>query len=196
MVATKTERKGAQALIKALGHPLRYQLLTVFTEREASPNELARELGEGLSQTSYHVKVLSDLGLIELQRTEPRRGAIEHYYRAAQRPLLDTSEWEQIDPLERKAFSGYIIELLIADASRSLDAGTLDARDNSHLSRTPLLLDVEGFDEVATALDGALQAVLDAQAASAARMNKSGEEGIHAIAGLLSFETPSRPKKG
>ena len=196
MVATKTQSTGSAALIKALGHPLRAQLLTIFTEREASPNELARELNEGLSQTSYHVKVLSDLGLIELQRTEPRRGAIEHYYRAAKRPLLDTSDWEQTDPLERKAFSGYIIELLIADASQALEAGTLDAREDSHLSRTPLLVDEEGWHEVAAAQDAALQSILDAQAASAERMTTSGEEGISVIAGMICFEKPGpQPKK-
>ena len=119
MVATRTkakEKTGAAALIKALGHPLRAQALTILTERTASPNELAKELDEGLSQISYHVKVLADLNLIELQDTQPRRGAIEHYYRATARPMLDTSEWEKTDPLTRQAFSGYIIELLIGDS--------------------------------------------------------------------------------
>lgn len=199
MVATKTKDKagtGAAALIKALGHPLRARLLTILTERVASPNELANELGEGLSQTSYHVKVLRDLGLIELQYTKPRRGALEHYYRATTRPLLDTAEWEQTDPLARQAFSAYILELLIADSARALESGTLDAREDSHLSRTPLRVDEKGFREASAVFERALEAVLDVEAASIARMAKSGDSGIHMIAGLLGFEMPVRPKRG
>jgi DNA-binding transcriptional ArsR family regulator len=198
MVATRTkakEKTGAAALIKALGHPLRAQALTILTERTASPNELAKELDEGLSQVSYHVKVLSDLGLIELQDTQPRRGAVEHYYRALERPLLDTPEWERLDPLARQAFSGYIVETLIGDAARAIETSTFDRRDDRHLSRTPLLLDEEGWRETVAAFDGALQVALDAQAASSARMNTSGEPGIQTIAGLLCFEVPARSKE-
>jgi DNA-binding transcriptional ArsR family regulator len=39
---------------------------------EWSPNELKKALNEGLSQVSYHIKVLKDFGMIELTRTEPR----------------------------------------------------------------------------------------------------------------------------
>ena len=57
----------------------------------ASPNELSKELEEGLSQVSYHVKVLKDFECIEMVKTEPRRGAVEHYYRATSRAFLDGS---------------------------------------------------------------------------------------------------------
>ncbi|MGB7587084.1 MAG: helix-turn-helix domain-containing protein [Solirubrobacterales bacterium] len=69
-------------LIKALAHEMRVEIFGILNERVASPNELAKELGEGLSQVSYHVKVLKDYGCIKLVKTEPRRGAVEHYYRA------------------------------------------------------------------------------------------------------------------
>ena len=196
MVAATTQRTGAAALIKALGHPLRAQLLTIFTERVASPNELANELGEGLSQTSYHVKVLRDLDLIELQSTQPRRGAVEHFYKATARPMLHNEEWEQLDPLARQAFSGYIVETLLADAAKAMQAGTFDKREDRHLSRSPVLVDEEGWREVAAAQDAALQSILDAQAASAERMTASGEEGVPVIAGMVCFEMPGpRPKK-
>jgi hypothetical protein len=35
---------------------------------------------------SYHVRILARLGLIELVRTTPRRGAVEHHYRSLPRP--------------------------------------------------------------------------------------------------------------
>lgn len=54
------------------------QILAILNERVASPNELSQQLDEGLSQVSYHVKVLVDCDCIELVRTKPRRGAVEH----------------------------------------------------------------------------------------------------------------------
>ena len=89
--------------VKALAHPLRVRALAILTEREASPSELAEELDEPLGNVSYHVRLLHDLGLIELVRTTPRRGAIEHHYRA--RPdrhlrvadlLLDDAGWDEL----------------------------------------------------------------------------------------------------
>ena len=193
--AQRTELAGAAKLIRALNHPLRGQLLIVLTEREASPNELANELGEGLSQTSYHIKVLRDLGLIELQRTEPRRGAVEHYYRASARPLLDNPEWAKLDQTSKMALSAHILQLLIGDSGRALSSGTFDSRDDRHLSRTPMLLDDEGFAEAAAVLDRALNELLQVQGTATARMNTSGEEGIQTIAGMQCFEVPPRKAK-
>ena len=48
----------------------------------ASPSELAKELGEPLGNVAYHVKILEETGAIELVRTAPVRGALEHFYRA------------------------------------------------------------------------------------------------------------------
>jgi len=62
--------------MKALGHPLRIAILTILNDRMASPNELSKELDEGLSQVSYHVEALKDYGMIEMVKTEPRRGAV------------------------------------------------------------------------------------------------------------------------
>jgi hypothetical protein len=46
----------------------------------ASPSELPDALGEPLGNVSYHVRILRELDCIELVRTEPRRGALEHFY--------------------------------------------------------------------------------------------------------------------
>jgi len=48
----------------------------------ASPNGIAEKLGFEVEHVGYHVRVLRDLGCIELVRTVRRRGFIEHYYRA------------------------------------------------------------------------------------------------------------------
>src|SRR6476659_6597447 len=76
-------------LVKALDHVLRQHILLAAVQGPVSPNELSKLLNEGLSQVSYHVKVLHEDcdEMIELVHTEPRRGAVEHYYRAGIKTL-------------------------------------------------------------------------------------------------------------
>lgn len=69
--------------MQALSNEDRVRVFAVLCERVASPKQIAEQLGEGLSQVSYHVSVLRECGLIELDHTVPRRGAVEHFYRAA-----------------------------------------------------------------------------------------------------------------
>ena len=102
---SKRGEKLEQRLFKALAHPLRFQALIILSERVASPNELSKELGEGLSQVSYHVKVLLESDCIELVKTEPRRGAVEHYYRATSRAFLSDDEWATLPDSVRPGFS-------------------------------------------------------------------------------------------
>ncbi len=71
-----------QGVVKALAHETRVEILRILNEREASPRQLAKLLDQSLTQVGYHVKWLSDSEVIQLARTEPRRGAVEHYYRA------------------------------------------------------------------------------------------------------------------
>ena len=192
---SKTMSRGdEQRLFKALSHPLRFQALAILSERVASPNELAKELDEGLSQISYHVKVLRDCDCIELVNTEPRRGAVEHYYRATARAFLSDDEWARLPEAVRSGFSVSLLQTLMDDAVAALKAGTFDSRDDNHLSRTPLKLDERGWRDTAKALSDALERILDIQAEAAERMAEGGEEEpISAMVGMMSFEAaPAR----
>jgi DNA-binding transcriptional ArsR family regulator len=199
-VASKTRQRKSvdETLVKVVAHPLRVQALSVLTERPASPKELAAELGAPVGNVSYHVRELEEVGLIELVDEKKRRGAIEHFYRAIARPLLSAEEWEQLSLDDRQGFSAWIIQLLLADASQALAAGTFDARSDRHLSRTPLLVDAEGWRELVEIQATALQSVLEVQAASAERMNAAdgdGAEGIPTIAAMTFFEMPPKRRR-
>lgn len=184
-------RPAHEQLVKGLSHPVRVECMTVLAERVASPRELAEALDEDLSNVSYHVRVLSELGLIELVSEEPVRGAVAHFYKAVERPLLSEDQWEQM-PLEvRKMFSAYNWDVLIKDATTAIEKGTFDERPDRHLTRTSLLLDSEGFERLSKAMDDLLEIIFEEQAASAARMSESGEEPIHAVAGTVLFAMPN-----
>lgn len=70
-------------LAKALSNGVRARALDLLAERAMSPTAIATELGLDVRGVAYHVRVLKKLGCAELVETRPRRGAVEHVYRAA-----------------------------------------------------------------------------------------------------------------
>ncbi len=70
-------------LAKALSNDIRARALDLLAEGARSPKAIATELGLDVRGVAYHVRVLKKLGCIELVETRPRRGAVEHIYRAA-----------------------------------------------------------------------------------------------------------------
>jgi DNA-binding transcriptional ArsR family regulator len=84
-------------MLKALSHPTRVKALAIMSDRAASPSEIARQLDVELSGASYHVRVLEELGLIELVEEEPVRGSVAHFYRAVDQNSVDSPGWENLD---------------------------------------------------------------------------------------------------
>lgn len=68
-------------LLSALAHPLRQEILRRTAGQPTSPTQIATATGEPLGNVSYHVRILAAADLLVLDRTEPRRGAVEHFYR-------------------------------------------------------------------------------------------------------------------
>lgn len=182
-------------LVKALAHELRVEILAILNERMASPNELAKELDEGLSQVSYHVKVLKDYECIELVKTEPRRGAVEHYYRATSRAFLTDRDWHHLPDTVREGMSADLFQMVIDDVVASLEDGTFDAREDRHMSWTPMFVDERGWSEITDILGKALKDVMKVQAQCVKRIGKSGGDGFNASVAMLGYEVPEASAK-
>jgi DNA-binding transcriptional ArsR family regulator len=177
-----------QRLVKALAHPLRVQILAILNERMASPNELSKELDEGLSQVSYHVKVLKDFECIEMVKTEPRRGAVEHYYRATARAFLGDQDWQHLPDSVKPGVSTSVVQMAMDDVAGALQGGTFDSRDDRHLSWTPGVVDEQGWSETVDLMVETLERAIDIQSKSATRLAKTGDEGIPATLVMMHFE--------
>jgi DNA-binding transcriptional ArsR family regulator len=175
-------------LAKALSHPMRARILTILNERVASPNEIAEMIDERLPNVSYHVRALQELGCIELVSTAQRRGAIEHYYRALTRPFFSDRDWKRLPRSARQAVSDVGLQMVWEDAADAMRSGTFEQRADRHLSRTPLLLDEEGWGEVNGLLQQ-LQAQAEAiEAKSSKRLAKSDQDGIPTRLVMMHFE--------
>jgi DNA-binding transcriptional ArsR family regulator len=184
-----------ERVVKALGHPVRVQALTILNERIASPNEISKELDQSVGHVSYHIKVLKECECIELVDTAPRRGAMEHYYRATARAFLDVSDWAAVPQSVRPGLSGSLLQTVVEDASTALSAGTFDQQEDRHLSWTPMIVDREGWKELTKGLAEMLERVFEIQAASADRLTKANEAGIPVSASMIAYETPADEEK-
>lgn len=180
-----------QRLAKALSHPLRGRIFAILNERVASPNEMADMLDEPLPNVSYHVRALVGLECIELVRTAQRRGAVEHYYRAVRRPFFSDRDWNRLPKSGRQAIADLGLELIWDDVSAAIDAGTFEERPDRHLSRSPLVLDEEGWGELRDILNGVLDDADRIIKRSGERLAKTGEDGIPTRLVLMHFQAPS-----
>jgi DNA-binding transcriptional ArsR family regulator len=113
-------------LVKAYAHPLRIHILGLLDNRVASPSEIAQELGTPLSNTSYHVRQLASLGLVELVDRATRRGAIEHYYTASFRPKITDEGWAALPSIVKRAVIGGGLQQAIAHIVAAAESGGWD----------------------------------------------------------------------
>lgn len=96
----RVNRTNENALLSALGNPLRRQILRRMRDGDSlSPQQLAAEFGKPVSTTAYHVRVLASCGAVTLVRVKANRGAVKHFYRSSLKPpwarqIIDLEPWD------------------------------------------------------------------------------------------------------
>jgi len=166
-----------ERLAKALSHPLRQRILQRLNEDGVrSPNELSRELGDPLGNVSYHVRILRELDCVELVRTEQRRGALEHYYRATAEPWLDDGQWERLPAAFRRKTLGRVLSQILEGASAASHEESFDHPETT-VDHLQLELDDEGWSQVAALLHETQDAALRIQSESRRRREEHGADG-------------------
>ena len=178
--------------IAAMSHPLRARIMRLLSDRDVmSPAQLSRELRAELSDVSYHVRRLEELECAELVNTRPVRGALEHFYRVIERPLIDTDEFEDLDPItaEDLVLDGF--QRVINDFAASRRAQMVGFDRHYHLTRTPLILDEKGFQEGMEVFERCRLEMSEVERRSAERRSESGAPGIAASSNLQLFKVPN-----
>lgn len=141
----------------------------MLDNRVASPSEIASELGTPLSNTSYHVRQLAALELVELVDRAARRGAIEHYYTARVRPTITDEGWGSLPQIVKRAHLGGALQTGIAHVVAAAETGGFD-RDDIHYSRTTGRLDQTAWRAIADDVNQMLRRVEEHVAASESRI--------------------------
>lgn len=179
-----------QRIMKALSHPLRLRMLTLLNQKVASPSELAQELEEPLGNVSYHMRFLADLKMVKLVRTEPRRGAVEHYYEALEPPVISDDDWAQLPASLRRGLTDSTLREIAVDVRKAANDGGFD-RENMHVSRSSLALDQQGWDELSELLSEVQQRARTIQEQSNKRRKRGAgadDDAVDAQVVLMLFE--------
>jgi DNA-binding transcriptional ArsR family regulator len=178
-------------LVKAMAHPLRIRILGVLEDRVASPKELSEELSAPLGNVAYHVRTLEELGLVTLERTATRRGAIEHWYRAVERVGFSDSAWGQVPEVVKRSVMAASLNQLAEQVKAAAAAGAFDQPD-IHFSRSVIDLDAQGWEELSEELKALVDRVDELERAAEARLRESGEEPRKAALAVMQFDAAPR----
>jgi DNA-binding transcriptional ArsR family regulator len=189
-------------LVKALAHPTRAEILAFLAEQEiASPAEMTRASvgkkgGVGdpkkrkLASVAYHVRVLEELGLVELMDTRPVRGATEHFYEARGRMLLDIDQWSKLPKTAKNDVSIAALEETLALAGKAVSAGTFDSLNERAVINLTLRLDQEGFIHLAEDITEFMKVCEQRQSESVHRVEGNVDKLMYASTSLLLYESP------
>lgn len=182
--AEAVERRVAHAVI----HPVRLDAVSIFFERTASPKEISKLLKVPLGTVSFHVAELLADDVIELVKTEPRRGAVEHFYRAKLRPEVTDEEWKAMPKASRRKMAGLLLQAIVAEGLSSLRHGKMDADDDLNLIWMPMRLDAEASDEVSQLQAEMLERFEDLKVRNEARLPEGENAAPVRIVVMMSFE--------
>ena len=165
-------------LAKALSHPLRMRLLARLNEGVASPKQMADEFGESVPLVAYHMRVLRELECVEVVKQVQRRGALETFYRPLMRAALPEDDFGSLPASVRQSLVGTILQETVKVNRAALEAGTLAADDDVHVTLTFLELDDKGWAK----LNRRLAAVIDEAAELQAKAMASGKQPLRRTA--------------
>jgi len=195
-VATKAQRRQAtQNRMKAMSHPLRAEAFRLIRERgPLSPTEVARKLEADLKEVSYHVRKLAEYDCVEEVENRPVRGALEHFYRATDRHMVDTEEWGELAELEphmAEVLTDEFLQAIVDDYSASRRAAIVALDDEFWITRNPLLMDPQGVRECQEAAKKYEGEIVKIAARSAVRRDKEGTPEVSVSSSIVLFKMPN-----
>jgi DNA-binding transcriptional ArsR family regulator len=173
-----------------VAHPIRARALTILVDREASPTEIGRELGLDASHVAYHVRLLLAEGLIELTEETPRRGSMEHRYRAIGPDEFSDDEYASLSAEQRSQHSRDIFCFAAADASCAFSVGSFGKRPDHHISRMMMQVDEAGWQELRELYNDTLREAYRIKREAQERLTEAGTKGTPVLTFNTFFELP------
>lgn len=166
------------------------RIIAACVQREVTPREIAEREQIDIAIVGYYFRDLEQEGFLRVSRKEPARGFQRHYYVADRRKVIMDEEFGQMAGTEQHEVSEAVLLDLLVACREALQAGTLDARSDSHLSWGPYELDEQGWKDLMSELIRMLERSFEIQAESTMRIRKSGEKPIPTVFALAGFEGP------
>jgi DNA-binding HxlR family transcriptional regulator len=191
--------------------PFSWRLSRVFAEelclkivaelnlREMSVTQFHREFGgASVGTIRRRFNMLTEAGWLRRVHDEKggkRRGATEYFYRATGPAVFDDETWAGVPNAIKMAHSWKTFNQLSERVKEAMIAGTLNSRDDQHLTWSLFLLDQDGWDTAMTAIASLFTFILIEKDRAEDRLIDSGEEPIGMTAAIIGFESPKNSTK-
>jgi DNA-binding transcriptional ArsR family regulator len=182
----------SQVLATAMSHPIRVNAFSVLLEGEATAKQIGERLDEPPKNISYHLRVLEKLGCIETTSIDPAQGGrvVERTYRASDRAYFDAEAWERLDRKGKQKVSISLMRVISEDVHRAMAKGTFFQPDDNHISRSPLNVDHQGWEEVTAYLDDMLFGLFELQDRIDERCGEIGAKTFPIKVEIIQFSSP------
>jgi DNA-binding transcriptional ArsR family regulator len=180
-----------KALVDTVGHRLGYAIFRVLTERPASATELAALLSQPRSTVGDQLRKLIAGGLVESAGEEARRGTTERFYRAAPSSRwLDDDVTGKLDPRQKRRTALRVAREAAADTTLALQSDRLDQRNDWCVASSRIIVDRQGWKELAEIHRRVLEEVERVRAESAERLDEETDEMLRAVSWVMLLELP------
>jgi hypothetical protein len=120
---------------------------------------------------------------------------VEHFYRALELHMIDADEWEQLDPMMADDLVCDFMQKIVDDFVASRKAEIVGSDQHFHITRTPMILDEEGFQKGMEAYERCRLEMSEIEAESSERRAISGAAGIPVSSGFAYFKMPRKALK-
>lgn len=164
----------------------------MLNDRSATVDDVAEALELSADVAAQHLDNLLEQGLIEVAGEALQDGTVKPRYRAAVRTLWSDEEWAALSVAERQRLTVWTVEWIYGELREAIEAGTFNARADSHVSRNVSLVDEQGWHELNRIQEEALEASFGVQAASAERLAERRGSGVPVLSAMFCCELPAR----
>jgi DNA-binding transcriptional ArsR family regulator len=180
-----------KALVDTVGHRVGYAIFRILTERPASARELAELLSQPRSTVGDQLRKLIAAGLVESAGEEATRGTTERFYRVAENSRwLDDEVTAKLDPRQKRRTALRVVREAAADTSLALQGDRLDHRDDWCVGSSRIVVDPQGWKELAEIHRQAVEEVERVRDESAERLDDGAGESLRAISWVMLLELP------
>ena len=192
-VASKSRWPRALRFSQLFADPLRIRILTECNSREISPKLFHEQIGGGtLPKITHAFDLLAQYEWIEpTQSPSEDVDPTERLYRGLELPVIRDEDMSAFPTSVRAVIVARIFESFVAQTKEAMNAGTIWARSDGHVTWHVLELDRQGWATMIARLEAIFGSVEEEQEAASARMEESGEEPISMTVGLFGFESPA-----
>lgn len=175
-------------------HPIRWFIAMLLSDRPMSASELASATEMKASAVRRHLREMEQGGAIDVIELRTRRGAAEKYYKLCRDFIITDLERAELSVEERRRIDAYTLKVSLGEALRSLVSRPTtrsQGRADNCLTRVPMVLDEEGWTELARIHYESYSKVMDLREQAERRLRARSETGFRATSVILCFEVTS-----